>query len=194
MASYGRQTWDSHGTIQLLKESARRLLGEENAMTKGLGRFEKEVLQVEKPRSDSFGCIKASWNMIVEDFTMAIGLPLTTACGQFTDYCRILKADRNRNQVTSTKARDSIHQYIAELCIGPAKAAMSTFTNDEIKSQVLELPVEAFIGSLQLPPSGDEAAQKKLQRVLIEAAKTKRLLEDLEIFFKELQDADEYTL
>lgn len=133
-------------------------------------------------------------DMIVEDFTLAIGLPMTTACGQFIDYCRILKADRDRNQVTSTKARDSYHQHIAELCIGPAKAAMSTFTNDETKSQVLELTIEAFIGSLQLPPNGDEAAQKKLRRALVEAAKTKRLLVDLEVFFKELRDDDEHTL
>ena len=71
---------------------------------------------------------------------------------------------------------------------------MSTFTNDETKSQVLELTIEAFIGSLQLPPNGDEAAQKKLRRALVEAAKTKRLLVDLEVFFKELRDDDEHTL
>lgn len=65
MRNHGRQTWDALGTIQLLGESARRLLGEGDDMTKRLGRLEEGVDQAGKLSLENVRCVEASWSKLM---------------------------------------------------------------------------------------------------------------------------------
>jgi hypothetical protein len=66
--------------------------------------------------------------------------------------------------------------------------------SDGDKLQFLEIDVGALVHGLKLPVVGTAVAQGRFRQARIEAAKTRRLLEDLEDFFKGLREDDGYPL
>jgi hypothetical protein len=123
---------------------------------------------------------------INEEFTLAIGYRLKEAIWLLTEYCCNIDGRGPRHAMHRART----HRNIEEICIAPAKEAMAQFMRDQTKSQFLEMSLASLFNTLKRPAEGEQDLPQKLHRAQIQAAKTNRLLVDLEVFFRDLREGD----